>query len=139
MRIMKTKLILCLSILLFLLSGCTQEISDYESYFPDNEIIFDNEEIVLDDEQIVLDDEQIHLSSDNYFSDDAVSAASYNTTEQNDVLTVDTNNPSETVWIPKSGKKYHNKPNCSNMKSAKEVTIDEAIESGYEACKRCYK
>lgn len=132
MRIMKTKLILCLSILLFLLSGCTQEISDYESYFPDNEIIFDNEKIVLDDEQI-------YLSSDDFVSDDAVSAVSYNTAEQNDVLTVDTNNPSETVWIPKSGKKYHNKPNCSNMKSAKEVTIDEAVESGYEPCKRCYK
>lgn len=42
-----------------------------------------------------------------------------------------------TVWIPKSGSKYHRTPTCSNMKNPIEVTISEAITGGYEPCKRC--
>ena len=42
------------------------------------------------------------------------------------------------VWIPKSGSKYHSRSGCSNMKNPTQVTLEEAIEKGYEACKRCY-
>ena len=43
------------------------------------------------------------------------------------------------VWITKSGKKYHNNPTCSKMKSPVEIDLLEAIENGYEPCGKCYK
>lgn len=43
------------------------------------------------------------------------------------------------VWIPKSGKKYHSKPDCSSMKSPCEISVDEAIEKGYSPCKKCFQ
>lgn len=46
---------------------------------------------------------------------------------------------SGTVWITKSGKKYHNNPTCSKMKSPVEIDLLEAIENGYEPCGKCYK
>lgn len=44
----------------------------------------------------------------------------------------------EMVWIPKSGKKYHSDPSCSNMKNPSQVTKEEAEDRGYEPCKKCY-
>lgn len=41
------------------------------------------------------------------------------------------------VWISASGKKYHSKPDCSGMENATEVTRQEALDMGKEACKRC--
>lgn len=55
---------------------------------------------------------------------------------------VDNSTPStEMVWIPATGQKYHNKPNCGNMNpdTAREVTKSEAEASGYSACKNCYR
>ena len=45
-----------------------------------------------------------------------------------------------TVYIAGSGKgtKYHNNPNCSNMKNPVEVTLSKAQASGYTAYKKCY-
>ena len=48
------------------------------------------------------------------------------------------NSNSSTVWIPKNGSKYHNNPNCSNMKNPSQVTKSQAINRGYEPCKKCY-
>ena len=42
------------------------------------------------------------------------------------------------VWIPKTGKKYHSNPNCSNMKDPSQVSIETAKARGYTACKKCY-
>lgn len=42
------------------------------------------------------------------------------------------------VWIPASGSKYHSYPGCSNMKNPTQVTQDEAVSMGYDACKRCH-
>lgn len=47
-------------------------------------------------------------------------------------------NTTQTVWIPKTGKKYHSSPSCSGMKNSTEVTVNEAINRGYEPCKKCY-
>lgn len=44
----------------------------------------------------------------------------------------------ETVWIPKSGSKYHSRSSCSNMKNSTQVSRAEAISRGYEPCKKCY-
>lgn len=42
------------------------------------------------------------------------------------------------VWIPNSGHKYHSKPSCSGMKNPSKVTKEEAIQMGFEPCKKCY-
>ena len=42
------------------------------------------------------------------------------------------------VWIPASGTKYHSNSGCSNMKNPTQVTQDEAVAMGYDACKRCH-
>lgn len=43
------------------------------------------------------------------------------------------------VWIPTNGgKKFHTKKSCSNMDDPIQVTQSEAIDQGFEACKRCH-
>ena len=45
------------------------------------------------------------------------------------------------VWIPATGKKYHRIPNCGNMNPnrARKVTLSQAKQRGYTACKKCYR
>lgn len=45
------------------------------------------------------------------------------------------------VWLPATGKKYHRIPNCGNMnpKRARKVTLSQAKQRGYTACKKCYR
>ena len=45
---------------------------------------------------------------------------------------------SKTVWIPKTGKKYHSSKNCSNMKNPKAVTLSYAKSHGYGECSKCW-
>ena len=45
----------------------------------------------------------------------------------------------EMVWIPKSGEKYHTRPDCSNMKNPTLVTKEEAEAEGFTPCKRCHE
>lgn len=42
------------------------------------------------------------------------------------------------VWIDDTGKKYHSKPSCSNMDAPYQVSREEAISRGRDACKKCY-
>lgn len=45
----------------------------------------------------------------------------------------------DTVWIPiHGGSKYHADASCSGMNSPEQVTKDEALQRGFEPCKRCY-
>ncbi len=44
----------------------------------------------------------------------------------------------EMVWIPNSGSKYHSRSGCSNMRNPREVTLSQAINMGYEPCKKCH-
>ena len=43
----------------------------------------------------------------------------------------------EMVWLPESGTKYHCEPDCSGMENPTQVTKEQAIAMGYDACKRC--
>ena len=43
------------------------------------------------------------------------------------------------VYVTKSGKRYHNNPNCSKMKNPIEMDLLDAIEKGFEPCGKCYK
>lgn len=49
------------------------------------------------------------------------------------------NDNASKVYIGKSGKKYHNNPNCSGMQLAVEIDLMDAIEKGYQPCGKCYK
>ena len=42
------------------------------------------------------------------------------------------------VWIPATGSKYHSKSSCSGMNNPTQVTEQEAINQGFEPCKRCH-
>ena len=42
------------------------------------------------------------------------------------------------VWVVSTGKKYHSKSTCSNMKSPMQITKTDAIKQGYTPCKKCY-
>lgn len=48
------------------------------------------------------------------------------------------NENTEMVWISGSGTKYHSKASCSKMKNPWQVTKQEAIDAGRQACKKCY-
>ncbi len=64
---------------------------------------------------------------------------SYNTTPGSSIDVIGPVDEKNTiVWITESGSKYHSKPSCSNMKSPKEITLEEAEKEGYEPCKRCH-
>lgn len=43
-----------------------------------------------------------------------------------------------TVWIPRTGSKYHSTSTCSNMKSPSAVSLSEAVSRGYTACSKCW-
>lgn len=53
--------------------------------------------------------------------------------------TVSKSQPSSggTVWVSRTGSKYHRSSSCSNMKSPSAMTESEAISAGYEPCKKC--
>lgn len=44
----------------------------------------------------------------------------------------------QTVYVSKTGSKYHSNPNCSNMKNPSSMTMEEAQAKGLDACKKCY-
>lgn len=44
----------------------------------------------------------------------------------------------ETVWVSATGKKYHRKSSCSNMKNPSQISKSDAISRGYEPCKKCH-
>lgn len=43
------------------------------------------------------------------------------------------------VFVSKSGSKYHDDPDCSQMKASMSVPVDDAEACGYEPCKKCFK
>lgn len=45
--------------------------------------------------------------------------------------------PGGGVWIPRTGAKYHDNPNCCNMIDPVEVTVETAKSYGYEPCGKC--
>ena len=62
----------------------------------------------------------------------AVSAAAASSQSQD--------NTNDMVWISATGSKYHRINNCGRMNpdNAKQVTKEQAVSMGMEACKKCY-
>ena len=54
------------------------------------------------------------------------------------VVSIKVEKESGDVWIPRTGKKYHSNPKCSNMQDPRKVSLSEARSMGYTACKKCY-
>lgn len=54
------------------------------------------------------------------------------------VITNSTTPSSKMVWISGSGKKYHSKSSCSNMKNPTQVTKEAAEKQGRTPCSKCY-
>lgn len=47
--------------------------------------------------------------------------------------------PEGMVWVPTSGgTKYHSRSSCGNIQSPIQVSLEQAENNGYTACKRCY-
>lgn len=42
------------------------------------------------------------------------------------------------VYVSRTGTKYHNNPNCSNMNNPDYVSLETAIAQGRSACSKCY-
>ena len=42
------------------------------------------------------------------------------------------------VWVTANGKRYHNDPDCSNMKNPSLIPLSEAMWKGYTPCQKCY-
>lgn len=45
---------------------------------------------------------------------------------------------SKSVWITSTGKKYHSRSTCSNMKKPQKISLSKAKSLGYSACKKCF-
>ena len=45
----------------------------------------------------------------------------------------------ETVYLPRSGERYHRTPACGAMKDGRKATRAEAEAAGYTPCGRCWK
>jgi len=89
----------------------------------------------------------------NYATGEAHEITSNQTKEESDYVSTEQSTQKNTVvvpqnpksgevmvWIPvNGGTKYHNKQTCSNMKDPIQVSIEQAIDSGYEPCKKCFK
>lgn len=77
---------------------------------------------------------------------DTVTVTTTTTTTTTAVVTaapapIPDNSYSNIVYVAASGKgkKYHNNPDCSNMKgNVVSISIDNAVARGYTPCKKCY-
>ncbi|MBE6738846.1 MAG: hypothetical protein E7565_00845 [Ruminococcaceae bacterium] len=70
--------------------------------------------------------------------DNSSSNDSTNSSGSSDTSSITSNSSSSlTVWIPQSGKKYHSKSTCSNMKNPRQVSKSEAESMGYTPCSKC--
>lgn len=48
-------------------------------------------------------------------------------------------NPSRTVWVSRTGTKYHYVSTCSNMSNPIQMTFSQAQSKGYGPCKNCVR
>ena len=83
-------------------------------------------------------DEQKYTCKVKVKSKNGSSNSSSSKSDSDDSDSDSSSSSSGDVWIPASGSKYHSSKNCSNMKNPHKVTLQEAKDSGYTPCKKCY-
>lgn len=54
------------------------------------------------------------------------------------ILSIDIE-PREVAWISNNSNKYHASPHCSGLTNSRKIEIKDAINQGFQPCKRCYK
>lgn len=103
----------------------------------------DINQISLDSEQPEEDDGNAEIitptsvnNSDNTNTNNSDNTNADN--PDNQTITPPSEPSPDMVWIDDTGKKYHSKSTCSNMDAPYQVTREQAIGMGREACKRCY-
>lgn len=66
---------------------------------------------------------------------------SYVETEMESISQTDAYQKGQMVWLSATGQKYHNIPDCGNMNPnrARQVTLSDAVNGGYGACKNCFR
>lgn len=110
----------------------------------DSNILIDNKDETIDSSLDTAEpndstvDNGVTADSDSVSSNIDTIDSDYTTTDSSNVNTDSAGEKNTIVWITDSGSKYHSKPSCSNMKSPKEITLEEAQKEGYEPCKRCH-
>lgn len=80
-------------------------------------------------------------SVDGYVTDNGYDVDAYNLNTGNstsDNTSDEDTSKDNTVYTNTSSKKYHSNPNAHNMKTAIEMTEEEAKEKGYQPCSLCY-
>lgn len=86
--------------------------------------------------------EEITISQSGDVTDPNIDKITENLPEDNidsePIATAQPENADNMVWLPESGTKYHSNSSCSNMNNPRQVTLDEAVNAGYEPCKKCY-
>ncbi|MCI8535520.1 MAG: hypothetical protein HFG68_08090 [Hungatella sp.] len=83
------------------------------------------------------------VQTQNVTSTSAVTQVSDDNIDTTQTATSQTDNSvtqSSTVWISATGSKYHRINNCGRMNpsKARSMSLDQAIQSGYDACSKCY-
>lgn len=73
----------------------------------------------------------------NYKSTIGKAAAAKSASQSSSSAITSTQKAEIYVWIPQSGKRYHDSKGCSGMQNPKYVTISEAKRLGYTACGTC--
>lgn len=101
---------------------------------PDGHAVDSNGAMVIDG--IVQTQDVMPASAPTQEPDDSA-ATTQAATSQADSMSA---SQSGTVWIPATGKKYHRINNCGRMNpsKARSMSMDQAIQRGYDACSKCY-
>lgn len=94
----------------------------------------ENENTKLKQEKENLEIENQSLKESSSLSQQTV----VNTTPEKENTTQSSEDKSETVWVGESGNKYHTQ-NCRTLKGkGHEITLQQALAEGRQACKVCH-
>lgn len=125
-RNIKTMVAIILSVCLFFVGALTSPLSQETNSVSNN-----TQQTVTEKDNSKKTD---NSNSNNTTKPD--NSNSNNTTKPDNDLSND--EKTEMVWVSSSGSKYHSKSTCSNMKSPKQISVEEAKNKGYTACKNCH-
>lgn len=132
-----------LTVLLPLITGCNlyddtvNDLDNIEIFIPDD--FFSNRVDISDEDSNTVTIQSRGAEDVDETLADVFAIADSQVITDIDSIDVSDNLLTQDVWIPISGKKYHKTAECSNMKSPTSVSLTEAVNKGYEPCKKCYK
>ena len=129
-RNIKTAFVIILSVLLFFIGTVTAPPSERSNSNLNNTTQSSVEESKEKDSNTTKPDS----SSNSTTKPD--SSSSNHTTKPDSSLSND--EKIQMVWVASSGTKYHSRSTCSNMNSPRQISLDDAKQQGYTACKKCH-